>query len=166
MARISVLDRAPPKDPETERKLLGAVLVSDDDATPDESLPSLSLVFEKVQAEDFSDPFYAWLFGVIAESRRVWPTLDKQLRFILARPNRHDAREKFGVEHLPSAIASLIMTRDGSGCCGRVASVRLYVNHLRQIRAYRERVEAAIVEIREAYEHWDNAARDGFTAPE
>ena len=169
MARVKqpkLLSRTPPKDVETERRLVSVLLITDDAVTPDESFRDVTALVALVQREDFADPFYAWLFEVIAEARRVWPTLDRQLKFVLARPNRQAAAEKFGVEHLPSALAHLLLTREGAECAGRVASARLYVEHLRRVRDYRERVEMAIGEVRAAYEQWDSDTAGGLVSPD
>lgn len=154
-----------PKDAEAERRLLGAVLVSDDDATPDEELTHLSIVFGALIDADFGDPFHAWLFKLIGEARAARPTLDKQLAFILSRINKREARRRFAVENLAWEIAKLLVTREGDPCCGRVASIRRYGNHLREVREYREHVQTALEEVRRAYDEWDRAQRDGLATP-
>ena len=166
MARLNPLDRERPRDAETERRFLGAVLILGEALIPDHNREVQEEFFAKVTAQDFGDPFNWWLYSVIMEARGAWPTWQRQLKFIMASITQREAKERFGIDRLFDAIRPLLETREGDMCCGRVTSIRAYHNHLRQIRDYREMVEHAITAIGKAYEYWDNALEDGFVAPD
>jgi len=161
MAQRDGLNMVPPRDDDTEHKILGAVLVSDDDASTDPHLASLSVVFDVLEGADFGDPFRAWLFRLIGEARRERQTLRDRLRFMLARMNQRKA-QAYGVDDLAWQLGRLLITAEGEPCCGKVACIRAYANRLREVRQYREHFEAASAELRRAHEQWEQARREQF----
>lgn len=142
-----------PASLEAEQQLLSALLVTDEEMVLDPMSDHIEEVFGVVEKEDFALPFHAWLFDQIREARRTWKTLDKIVKFLIA-PCQQRAAKGFGVKNLPFELASMFLCRDGSSCSGEAKYIRLYVNHLRRIRFYREQVDRAEREVSRAYEQW------------
>ena len=160
-SRPGVLEREIPKSVEVERQMLSALLVADDDVESDPAVISLEQhFFQQLEPEDFGDPFHAWLYEKIREARRVWSELERQIKFLLSPMFKREARE-FGVSDLAFTIARMLITPDGYSCSGDVRKIRLYGNHLRRIRHYRDMILLAFKEVERSYGEWDRVVAEG-----
>ena len=155
MTRFDVLsDREPPNDRETERLLLSALLIAPPVLPGDDGF-KLTWVLEKINDGDFYDPFHVFMFRLIKSCRGPE---GPDVRRMLAPENKEEAK-RLGIDNLAFSIALLLSRRDGSSCCGRVGSIRVYGNHLRMVGYHREKIDITMREYIGAWEGWDEYER-------
>jgi len=121
-------DEMPHADVETERLLLGALVVCGQDRRNEVTL--------LITANTFHDAFNRWLF-IALRSARTRSTTEELLRHVYdyKRPDWIGA-------NLGWWIAQLVVRRDASSCCGLVKRIAMYCEDLLRLQRLRDKVNS------------------------